>query len=229
MRGTPTRLPNCPQASRPIELPPSRRSLVSWSLSNDSATAQRAPPGHSAGRNLRPARTRLTRLRHSSSGHCQGSRSGFFVFTPYSPRPRSGRRSGVKKGNWSERRDSNSRPSAPHADALPGCATLRPGGSCRYQDHNRRRPAAQPADPRQIFWHAGAWFLLNSGRLLPTVSRRLLVSMPSCAAAQPDLALAAAGSAAGCSPASAKPLLIWSFSAWLARNTSTRRGLIGTS
>ena len=26
---------------------------------------------------------------------------------------------------WSERRDSNSRPSAPKADALPGCATLR--------------------------------------------------------------------------------------------------------
>ena len=29
--------------------------------------------------------------------------------------------------NWSERRDSNSRPSAPKADALPGCATLRQG------------------------------------------------------------------------------------------------------
>ena len=54
MRGTPTRLPYWPQASRPIDLPPSRKSLVSWSLSNDSATAQRAPPGHSAGRNLRP-------------------------------------------------------------------------------------------------------------------------------------------------------------------------------
>jgi hypothetical protein len=27
--------------------------------------------------------------------------------------------------DWSERRDSNSRPSAPKADALPGCATLR--------------------------------------------------------------------------------------------------------
>src|SRR5438105_2768461 len=42
MRGTPTRLPNWPQASRPIDLPPSRKSLVSWSLSKDSATAQRA-------------------------------------------------------------------------------------------------------------------------------------------------------------------------------------------
>src|SRR3990167_9862607 len=29
---------------------------------------------------------------------------------------------------WSERRDSNSRPSAPKADALPGCATLRLSG-----------------------------------------------------------------------------------------------------
>jgi hypothetical protein len=28
---------------------------------------------------------------------------------------------------WSERRDSNPRPLAPHASALPGCATLRPG------------------------------------------------------------------------------------------------------
>jgi hypothetical protein len=29
--------------------------------------------------------------------------------------------------NWSERRDSNSGPLAPHASALPDCATLRPG------------------------------------------------------------------------------------------------------
>src|SRR5579864_5412709 len=75
MRGTPTRLPYWPQASRPIDLPPSRRSLVSWSLSNDSATATRAPPGHSRGRSRRPARTRPTSLRQCSSGHCHGSRS----------------------------------------------------------------------------------------------------------------------------------------------------------
>jgi hypothetical protein len=29
-------------------------------------------------------------------------------------------------GNWSEREDSNLRPPAPEAGALPGCATLRP-------------------------------------------------------------------------------------------------------
>src|SRR5690606_26128419 len=34
-------------------------------------------------------------------------------------------RGGVK--NWSERLDLNQRPPAPHAGALPGCATLRPG------------------------------------------------------------------------------------------------------
>ena len=50
MRGTPTRLPYWPQAMRPIDLPPSRSSLVSWSESNESATAQRAPPGHDFGR-----------------------------------------------------------------------------------------------------------------------------------------------------------------------------------
>ena len=33
------------------------------------------PPGHAAGRNDRPARTRATSLRQCSSGHCQGSRS----------------------------------------------------------------------------------------------------------------------------------------------------------
>jgi hypothetical protein len=43
---------------------------------------------------------------------------------------------GVK---WSERRDSNSRPSAPKADALPGCATLRQGAD------STRRPRALSA------------------------------------------------------------------------------------
>src|SRR5437588_10489878 len=41
---------------------------------------------------------------------------------------------------WSERRDSNSRPSAPHADALPGCATLRPGYLWRRDRSYRRAP-----------------------------------------------------------------------------------------
>ncbi len=43
MRGTPWREPYSPQAMRPMERPPSRSSLVSWSESNDSATAHRAP------------------------------------------------------------------------------------------------------------------------------------------------------------------------------------------
>ncbi len=37
-----------PQDSRPIDLPPSRSSLVSWSTSKESATAQRAPFFHLA-------------------------------------------------------------------------------------------------------------------------------------------------------------------------------------
>src|SRR5665213_3928102 len=92
MRGTPTRAPYWPQASRPIDLPPSRRSLVSWSLSNESATAQRAPPGHSAGRNGLPARTLSTSLRQCASGHCQGSRgdSGRSLIVSL-PKRRSGR------------------------------------------------------------------------------------------------------------------------------------------
>jgi hypothetical protein len=43
---------------------------------------------------------------------------------------------------WSERRDSNSRPLAPEASALPGCATLRP--TCR------RHPATCPARMRAL-------------------------------------------------------------------------------
>ena len=50
MRGTPTRLPDWPHAMRPIDLPPSRSSLVSWSESKESATAQRAPSFQALGR-----------------------------------------------------------------------------------------------------------------------------------------------------------------------------------
>src|SRR5262252_1300337 len=35
---------------------------------------------------------------------------------------------------WSGRRDSNSRPPAPHAGTLPGCATPRGGGSIPAKD-----------------------------------------------------------------------------------------------
>src|SRR5215470_12362476 len=73
MFGTPTRLPYCPHAMRPIDLPPSRSSFVSWSESKESAKAQRAPPFHLFGWKLRPARTWLTRPRQCFSGHCQGS------------------------------------------------------------------------------------------------------------------------------------------------------------
>src|SRR6516165_11819250 len=73
MLGTPTRLPYCPHAMRPIDLPPSRSSFVSWSESKESAKAQRAPPFQLFGRKLRPARTWLTRPRQCFSGHCQGS------------------------------------------------------------------------------------------------------------------------------------------------------------
>lgn len=43
------------------------------------------------------------------------------------------RRSGqVRLSKWSGRQDSNLRPSAPKADALPDCATPRPGGLRRF-------------------------------------------------------------------------------------------------
>src|SRR5258706_10387256 len=80
MRGIPWRLPYWPCDSRPMDSPASRSSLVSWSESNDSATAHFAPPGHAAGRSARPARTRLTIPRQCSSGHCQGCMPAFSLF-----------------------------------------------------------------------------------------------------------------------------------------------------
>src|SRR5688572_2440043 len=38
-------------------------------------------------------------------------------------------------GDWSERRDSNSGPVAPHASALPDCATLRPDADYTENTH----------------------------------------------------------------------------------------------
>ena len=73
IRGTPTRRPNSPQASRPIALPPLPSSKHSWSQSNESATAQRASPGHADGASEEPARTREIIRRHSSSAVFQGS------------------------------------------------------------------------------------------------------------------------------------------------------------
>gem|GEM_PF-5725900 len=51
------------------------------------------------------------------------------------------------RAHWSGRRDSNSRPSAPKADALPGCATPRRlvsggfAGSCQPREWNKRAPS----------------------------------------------------------------------------------------
>ena len=62
-------------------------------------------------------------------------------------------------GHWSERGDSNSRPLAPEASALPGCATLRPTLSSktsigrlrpgRPQARRERRPYSGRGRPRQ--------------------------------------------------------------------------------
>jgi hypothetical protein len=72
MRGMPARLPYWPWLRRPIDSPPSRSSPVSWSESNEIATAQRAPSGHTSGRSVLPARTRSTMPRQRASDHCQG-------------------------------------------------------------------------------------------------------------------------------------------------------------
>ena len=50
-----------------MALPPAPSSKHSWSQSNENATAQRAPTGHSCGASDRPARTRAIVRRHSSS------------------------------------------------------------------------------------------------------------------------------------------------------------------
>jgi hypothetical protein len=75
MRGTPIRLPYCPCDSLPGDEPPSRSSPLSWSLSKESATATRAPPGQDLGFSEHPARTFSTMPRQRASGHCQGRSS----------------------------------------------------------------------------------------------------------------------------------------------------------
>ncbi len=76
MRGTACRLPYWPWLMRIGLSSPSRSGIVSWSASNEIATAQRAPPGQAAGARLRPARARPTMRRQTGSAHCQGSPSG---------------------------------------------------------------------------------------------------------------------------------------------------------
>lgn len=61
--------------------------------------------------------------------HPRNSRIG--KVSPTAPkdkyRPKKPNTSGIDNGEkWSEREDSNLRPPAPEAGALPGCATLRP-------------------------------------------------------------------------------------------------------
>src|ERR1700723_4253561 len=54
-------------------------------------------------------------------GDCARDPSSFTsVFMDKNPRSR------LERVNWSGRQDSNLRPLAPHASALPGCATPRP-------------------------------------------------------------------------------------------------------
>jgi hypothetical protein len=71
MRGTPTRAPYSPWASRPGEVEPSRKVLVSWSESNDRATHTRAPFFHLTGFRERPARTLFTAARQRGSSQVQ--------------------------------------------------------------------------------------------------------------------------------------------------------------
>src|SRR5215472_11428498 len=144
MRGTPTRAPYWPQAMRPIDLPPSRNSLVSWSESKDRATAQRAAPGHSSGRNFCPARTRLTSLRQCSSDHCQGSRSGWGVFISASSSVRAG-------GEGEAGRSGEIRTHDPqHPMLMRYQAALRSdrGGSADGIDNSDRSRWTQPAGHR---------------------------------------------------------------------------------
>ena len=101
MRGTPTRAPYWPQASRPIDLPPSRRSLVSWSLSNDSATAQRAPPGHSRRPQRPPGAHPGDQLAPMLLGPLPGFEIGFGRVHQLSPR--SSVFAAERPRKWSER------------------------------------------------------------------------------------------------------------------------------
>ena len=55
--------------------------------------------------------------------------------------------SSLGRKRWSERQDSNLRPSAPKADALPGCATLRSGGA--YRHGQTRAAITRGADAQQ--------------------------------------------------------------------------------
>ena len=52
---------------------------------------------------------------------------------------------GTNGGNWSGREDSNLRPLAPHASALPGCATSRPDESAVRGFKKRRASYSKTA------------------------------------------------------------------------------------
>src|SRR5258708_15905320 len=75
--GAPPREPNSPWLSLPGLVSPSRSGIVSWSESNDRATATVAPPGQLTGASERPARTCCTCPRHVCSSHCHGSSAAF--------------------------------------------------------------------------------------------------------------------------------------------------------
>src|SRR5437016_1114044 len=73
MRREPTRAPYSPWLSLPGRVSASRSGMVSWSQSNDSATATRAWFGHVSGASERPARTCWTCERQVGSSQRHGS------------------------------------------------------------------------------------------------------------------------------------------------------------
>src|SRR2546428_11411388 len=85
MRGSPAREPYSPWASKAGELLPSRRVDVSWSTSNERATATCDPCGQVAGHRGRPARTVLTTVLQRSSGQRHEASGPRPAMTPSTP------------------------------------------------------------------------------------------------------------------------------------------------
>src|SRR5262249_62193965 len=89
-----------------------------------------------------PARTVVTSdAASASSGGCSASR----IVTASAPNETAA--PSASRTTKSGRRDSNTRPSAPKADALPGCATPRHRRSAPFA---MRRPGGQRAEPLRL-------------------------------------------------------------------------------
>ena len=71
--------------------------------------------------------------------------------------------------DWSEREDSNLRPLAPHASALPDCATLRPGADYSRIAQRRRILISSSSSTRS--WRASWWAWVTSSRASSPSSR----------------------------------------------------------